>query len=519
MPSGLGQLGLFDDKGACFVQLEKRVPKAVAYFSAKYNVPVVQPDEINGRVALFSLHTWRDFYAVARLSHLKTSEWIAGGNAAANPTGVRWLFDWIHVGDAYSAMPRILAGERELPGMLLCRDDAARVEYVDEPPPRDPLSRNEYVMSKGCRRRCAFCVNPWRQTYREAERDDVLGFVERFPGKGMYLISNSACDVSFYRDVEERLLALGKSNMTLPTMLAATSIRSLHNARQFGVEGASERLRRLVNKPIRRDVYRERMVEYLDRGCNLTTTFQFNLPTETADDWREFDEDLAWITERATGGAWTLSFIPHQPTPLTPSQWIVPRYDLATMERLLELRAQTIDAGGRRGQVALFVAQPLGPRSWFRQILGEWLPVTRELDRATAGLPARAPIDLYVDALLRSEVVDARHVFKDKPREYAFPWDCVTVRAGRDELWSHFARLTRRANKAHKGTERRGVAGRIEANSERAGGRGDVDAAPSGAVVVLPDAAVGAASGVDARADEPRGTRTAGGVRTRRRRD
>jgi len=160
---------LFRKSGdACIVNLGHPT-KAARVFERLYGIPIVRPDEIGKYgIVMFSLVSFRDFESVARIAHLKTEgqEWIAGGNAATNSVGINWIMDYVWIGDAFMAMREILSGLRDHPSMLKC-SDIHPVSYHNEPIFQDPISKSEILLSKGCVRRCLFCVHGFREDYME----------------------------------------------------------------------------------------------------------------------------------------------------------------------------------------------------------------------------------------------------------------------------------------------------------------------------------------------------------------
>jgi hypothetical protein len=393
------------------------------------------------RLVLFSLLTWRDFYALAEVAEHKREgqEWIAGGNAVTNPTGIRWALDYVFLGDAFESFPKILRGERSLRGLLRCASDES-VEYNEEPPFPLPFARNQIILSKGCRRRCLFCSNAWRSAYAEQKEEAICDFLRAHKGRGVYLCSNSSDDVTYYEKVTRWLEESGKIDLAVSFSISGLTeavVRSRRSETLLGVEGMSARLRSLVNKPVGRERLRDVVDLFLRNRSQVRTVYQFNLPTETVDDWREFEEDVAWILSRHRAGSWAIPFIPHQPTAMTPLQWSAPRYSMETARRIMSFRSAQFGSGSRG--VSVFVPAPLYPLKWLKQILAEWVPVTPALVSALAGLRDGMPLDYYV-AELRKRGFDLAWIFEEKPADCAFPWDCVRLHTDKATMRTAYER-------------------------------------------------------------------------------
>jgi len=419
---------------------------AEKYFASRYGVPMInRPEDLpqTGTV-LWSIHSFRDAYKVAAMSHLKgDAEWVTGGNAATNPTGVAWIMDRIFLGDAWAEFGQILAGDRSHPS-LYNPSDPGPVPLNEEPIPDHPVAPGVVMMSVGCPRRCLFCVNAFRRPYEEQDQQVILDYVRGSARKGIDLISNSSSDVSYYEDITRTLADAGKTDTGISMAMAATSdevIAARKREMLWGIEGMSQRMRKLMNKPIKRALLRERLIRALQLGKQVRTVYQFNFPTETVEDWEEFLGDVEHVREACDSGYWAIPFIPHQPTAMTPTQWLRPQYSLDMVERIMAFRKSMF--GSKENGVGVYVPAPLYPRGWFQQVLSEWLPITPALAAAAQALPHKAPIPELVSRM-DDAGFDVSHIFdSDKPKDYAFPWDHIQPWMDRDRLW-HFAKRLRK---------------------------------------------------------------------------
>lgn len=454
------QLPLFGQarvRRACFFSLHPRekekkfgayAPKAMTHFAAKYDLPIVERVEDLDvfDVVFFSLHCFRDFYLVARMAHRKRKgqEWIAGGNACATPAGVGWIMDYVYVGDCRAAFGRILAGEREMPGMYDPKHPARPVQYVDEDLSPEPLSSTNIEMSKGCPRRCLFCIHPWRHRYQEAPRERVEQFIRAFPKRRLGLLSNSSDDVSYYDEISTLLHELKKEDATVSNAMQSFTEQMAQERKAdmlFGAEGVSERLRWIVNKPIARGMLREKVDLCLRNSGKIRLIYQFNLPGEDASDLDEFEADVAYWRETHSKGQLATTFIPNQPSAHTPFQWVVPRYSLATQSRLMELRARYIGSGA--SGLGVYLPTPLGPKNWFAQVVAEWLPVTPALDAAVQRLPQRAEVEEMADALAaRGFRLPPEFLHRDEST--VFPWSNIITTGDDADKWRRYAGMLRK---------------------------------------------------------------------------
>lgn len=423
-------------------------PKAMTFFAGKYSVPIVsKPEELAAfDLVLFSLHCFRDFYRVARIAHHKRKgqEWIAGGNACVTPTGVSWIMDYIWIGDCRESFPRILAGERLLQGLYNPRGPAREVRYVDEDIDPEPLTDSEIEMSKGCPRRCLFCIHPWRHHYREAPKEKIEQFIRKAKGKGVGLVSNSSDDVSYYSEIADTLTANGKTDMIVSNAvqgLTDSVVRQRKREMLLGVEGMSERLRWIVNKPIPRKVLHEKIELCLGHGRQIRTVYQFNLPGEEMRDFDELEADVRYFQRTHRKGSWAVPFIPNQPSAHTPFQWVVPRYSVEMSARLMEFRKSLF--GTNKDGIALYSPAPLGPAKWFAQVIAEWIPITPAVADAVERIPEKLDVPSMVSAL-DGLGVKLPPEFLKRDRDTVFPWSNIITTGDDSDKRKRFEGMERK---------------------------------------------------------------------------
>jgi len=420
-------------------------PKAMLFFSRTYGVPIVtDPADLAAfDTVFFSLHCFRDFYRVAEMAHWKRAgqQWVAGGNAAATPVGVAWIMDYIWVGDCRDSFPAILRGERDLPGMVHTAKGLHPVTYVDEDLAPGLLSDAEMEVSKGCPRRCLFCIHPWRHRYQEQPEADVVRFIAQAKGRGLGLISNSSNDVSYYAAIDDTLARFGKTDMTVSNSVhGLTPVFVERRKREvfLGVEGMSAVLRQIVNKPISQEVLREKIALCLGHGKQIRTVYQFNLPGETMDDFDELRADVAAMRSQFSAGSWAIPFIPNQPSAHTPFQWLVPTYRLEMFDAIQAFRTSLF--GSRKTGIAIYCPAPLGVARWFAQVIAEWIPVTPAVARAVKRLPARGTVPEMVDALA-AQGVTLPPAFLHRQQDTVFPWSHVQTAGDDADKWARFTRM------------------------------------------------------------------------------
>jgi radical SAM superfamily enzyme YgiQ (UPF0313 family) len=415
------------------------------YWSNRYSIPVVsEKSELKRyKTVLFSLITWRDFYALLDIQQYRNGDWVAGGNACYNPIGAIGLVDHIVSGDAFSTFDRIISGDRDGISGMISGNGKMMIGPAVDPIPGHKISDNEMILSSGCKRKCRFCINPWRRPYQESSIDQVRDFLSSTKKRGVYLASNSYNDVSIHREVEHELDRCGKINLVLSNSFDSMSdavIAGRRGESLMGIEGMSERLRKKVGKPIGRKKYRTKMAQMLSLGKNIKTVFQFNLPGESEEDFDEFFSDVDHITRNSNGCSWAISFIPHQPAPYTPMQYYIPRYSFDMASRIMDMRSRYAMGGNMNG-VKLVIPQILYPRSWFMQVVAEWVSVTDRLRSAFKTMKDKRSVDYMADHLKRNGI-DVSALFKSRDKDFRFPW--YEIHDGftpAEELWRIFKKM------------------------------------------------------------------------------
>jgi radical SAM superfamily enzyme YgiQ (UPF0313 family) len=452
------QLPLFGatkrEKRQAFYSLHPRVkaskfsafaPKAMLHFAGKYSLPIIEkPEDLDAfDVIYFSLHCFRDFYILADLAKHKRKgqEWIAGGNACATPAPIGWVMDYVYVGDCRAAFGRLLAGERDMEGMYDSRHPDRLVRYVDEDISVEPINPSNLEMSKGCPRRCLFCIHPWRHRYQEAPKEEVIDFIEKYPKMRLGLLSNSTDDVSYYEEISDLLEARGKQNMIVSNAVQSFTEKLAQQRKAdmlFGMEGMSERLRWIVNKPIARSLMRDKVALCLRNSGQVKLIYQFNLPGEEARDFAEFEEDVRHFLANYSTGKVELTFIPNQPSAHTPFQWVVPRYEVAMRDRLTELRKELI--GSHKRGLGVHLGTPLGPQRWFAQVIAEWIPITPTVAAAVQKLPPNETCEAMAQ-YLDTKGITLPPAFFNREEHTVFPWANILTTGDDPEKFKRFQQM------------------------------------------------------------------------------
>ena len=196
-------------------------------------------------------------------------------------------------------------------------------------------------LSRGCKYRCHYCQYAWMKPYREQDADYVMGQLATIKGGRVRL---SSADIPQHSRSEEIAAAAKANKVGIANQdgalftVAKLAGETIGKMQRFGIDGMSDRLRKMVHKPIRSDWLIGRMADYARRGVTRCLAYNlFGLPGETRDDFMEWDATLRHIVEAVGRGfTWVNSWNAFLPMPMTPlenarSSWRNDHRDLKQM--------------------------------------------------------------------------------------------------------------------------------------------------------------------------------------------
>jgi len=242
----------------------------------------------------------------------------AGGAAVtSNPFPVADFFDFILLGDAEEVFPQILKLYSKTNKDLFLSRIAETFDSVLVP--KYPRERYKVAIAKdisesllppaegrqpkielarGCRFNCSFCLQSVIP-YRENSLSAILPILLKYAPKSVFLSANTPASYSEFLPLldyckQEKIYPRGLSER-----LSSLSIPVLEKMRELnmiqaniGIEGYSERLRQMINKPMSKEKLQKNLIQVQRYIPILSVNFISHLPTVDVEDVLEFKETM-----------------------------------------------------------------------------------------------------------------------------------------------------------------------------------------------------------------------------------
>ncbi len=281
-------------------------------------------------VSLYWPEQLYDFVRWRYKMHNVNRDIVVGGNYASTSPGAISAFDTgVFMGDG-----ELFDGS--LNGDYIAKKGEPKKKAIASaviPLPYEDVqtSRRAFCeISRGCKNRCLFCQYGWLKPYREANLTDIMYICKQASTKSIRVFAADRFAHSEYFSIRQGLKTLGKndtgSDVSMRFVFSNPQYLRFTNKIRVGIEGCSERLRRLVGKPFSD----EKIVEFcrmvVDVGIKSLDWYMiYGLPTETSDDYVQFVElikkvDAAMPPKYTIAIHWN-AFTPNAQTPF---QWAAP---------------------------------------------------------------------------------------------------------------------------------------------------------------------------------------------------
>jgi|WetSurMetagenome_2_1015567.scaffolds.fasta_scaffold09858_4 radical SAM superfamily enzyme YgiQ (UPF0313 family) len=228
-------------------------------------------------------------------------------------------------------------------------------------------------ISRGCKNKCLFCQYSWLKPYRNCDVDKVYNVLVDIKEKNLKIVRCFAADRLQHpniKDIELKVkeleLADISCDVTLKNILKHPEGVKNWNSIQIGLEGMSERLRKMVNKPISNDEVIECCKVLVSNKKKIIQFYMiYGLPTECDKDVDEFELLIAKLDESLPEKfTVVLHWNAFQPNAQTPFQWAAPAY--SPRKRLKEFWNKQINKN------IMLVSRPRETSAWtmIKRVIG-----------------------------------------------------------------------------------------------------------------------------------------------------
>jgi len=281
---------------------------------------------------VFSAFWWEHIYLIAdflrkagiRLDDTSRPRIVVGGIATQNPVPFLSVADYVVVGDGEGVLPRLLSGE--IPDCVLTKEKtrvSANTCDSLRPFSHETNGIGRIEIARGCKFACRFCGVTWWKPYRELGLDGVR---EAIRNTSVSRVSLFAPEPTIHSH-DDRITVLahnyGKVRVDSDVRLDRVLKRD-DSVPRVGIEGISERLRRLVGKPYRNEQIVDAVRGLITSGRRgMFWYIILDLPGESEDDWMEFKTLLERVGSLDGAERFVLKPSPSvfMPAPHTPMQY------------------------------------------------------------------------------------------------------------------------------------------------------------------------------------------------------
>lgn len=288
----------------------------------RHNISEVSPQEAD--VILVTCVSTESTPAIARIrKKYPRKPIIVGGAASTSPYSIGKYATAVCVGDGQEFCKTLFSKGLDdalyLPNIWI--DGETRRVEVDQsfpwgiPPIQAEDGAYRLAVGRGCKNKCLFCQTSWAYNFQETPYPDIVAArAKRLQehGKKFAYLSNDITQHEFFKKLPN--VDSGSCSVRYMKQYGLPPARSV----RLGIEGVSERLRKMVAKPISHDDLVKSASWLNANGRGVRWFMIAGLPTETAEDWAELKaavQDWKRITPK---GVLQISFTAWCPDPATP---------------------------------------------------------------------------------------------------------------------------------------------------------------------------------------------------------
>lgn len=254
---------------------------------------------------------------------------VLGGQGALSPAIFDPYIDVACVGEGRKFLSSLvnkgLDKAKDLPNAWIPGD--ARLVYPDMEFPWDapPTMAEDGIVriyaSRSCKKKCLFCHTGWAMAYSENDGDDLTRQYNALikAGYRVNVVTNDAPALSFFDDIVS-LEHFSASYSQVREIISGGISKIIGKVKsvRLGVEAPSNRLRRIIGKPIDTNDLLNVSCELLNAGIGVRWFMIAGLPGENELDYEELKDVVIQARHKISKGALQLSFTAFCPDAAAP---------------------------------------------------------------------------------------------------------------------------------------------------------------------------------------------------------
>lgn len=254
---------------------------------------------------------------------------VLGGQGALSPAIFDPYVDVACVGEGKNFLSTLvkdgLSNAKKLPNAWIPGE--TRPVYPDQEFPWDapPIMAEDGVVriyaSRSCKKKCLFCHTGWSMAYTENDENYLTRQYKNLVKAGyrVNVVTNDAPSLSFFGDITSLEHFSASYSQTREILRhgidkIAGKVKSI----RLGVEAPSNRLRRIIGKPIDTTDLLKMTCDLLNTGIGVRWFMIAGLPGEKPDDYNELKDVVRQARHMVLKGVLQLSFTAFCPDAAAP---------------------------------------------------------------------------------------------------------------------------------------------------------------------------------------------------------
>jgi len=301
---------------------------------------------------LLSLYWFDDVYKFIELkTKYPNKRFICGGLASwTYPNSIYKYADYIFIGEGDD-----WDGDLEKDYIINCKEIKKSNQHISseiknciysDMQTTETFKRGFVEISRGCKNKCLFCQYTWVKPYRENSIDMIEPILQLNKTKQMRFFSADRFAHSEFDKISNLIEKYKKkdtsSDASIKQILKNNHLLNKVSKVRFGIEGTSERLRKLINKNFSDDDLIQFFVLLFQNGFKTADIYMiYGLPTECKEDYYSWIKFLRKLDKEVKDFNFCFHWNAFTPSALTPFQF-APAADCGIKQNEFEIIVRDI---------------------------------------------------------------------------------------------------------------------------------------------------------------------------------